>query len=708
MKPWERDWSNPEKTLDEATKEQKAEPIVADAKQSEPEGMFDLFQRWDDNPIYNWLSGKTQKSNEFIERSELGAAQAYGNLKKQLGILTPMEGVESKYASSEKGLREARYNESMNKAARANQSPALTAAGGEVSRIGDFVTMQLMRPFESDEETDARKHELKFTGEQLARLRNYYPTETTAGSILPYLAIPELRFTKGLSKVPGFNKMRFSDANKMKMLQPTYRSKMAEKMRKFAESNKPVLPLNIPGMPKETHSSIAKGTEAILRKGANVRADLIDAGTRVGVQIPELIKNSRAIDNTLTAGTIGAIHPDDTILGGSSMGAAGYYGGKIAGHYLGKPTYDLTENAVQNNKWLERNKFFIPPSLRTGTRFNEMIDSAMETNAHTGNIMQGKYMANQRKINNIAARVIGDEDALAAPAYQKLGDEVVPDLSADFIERQYSRIGRDLDIAEDRITGQFGRNDLDKLNRIVGYYTSNIDEKLHPTLKAQSHKIESAIKNAINNEGYTTPGQFLRLSKNLRKVIKAKKRAGDDVVDHLYKLENLLDDAAKRGSSKAELKNYNTAKQQYARLKLIEDSVDAKGNIDPSKLYNKMNNKYYKRMLRTDAVDSGMQDLVEIARYGNRLKSRKGASLSASQEIGNLFTNPGQALFKGANILSSHAPIGTASEILLALYNMGYPHTTGYIPGLSKEFMARIGSRSTFGTGNEPEDRELK
>lgn len=695
--PWELNWDDPEKTLQElnvnpgAPSEQPEPAPPIEAVPAEP-GFFEQFNSLTDNPISNYF-----KENRDIQ-ADMSNAIGMNRIRKDMLGLSDHELAASKYAQTPIGQYEKERNKMLNNIARNVENPIATAAGGELVRMGQQIKKHLKHPTNKDFKKEVQR-DIDFGGEMLARLRNEKPFESLLGSTGLYMLLPELRLARGMNHIPGFKNMKMNYTSKNPIFNIAKRNEAAARMRKFANSpikNKDLVTANL--------------AEKGIKKAADWRAELIDAGTRVGVNLPKRLSESKLIDNTLLAGSLGAIHPDDDMQTAMLAAGLGYQGGKLIAGKLGNPRFDISEQAKQNNAWLKKNELFTPISLKTGTRFNEMMDSGFEDNARTANIMAEKFTENNKKISNIAARAIGDPDIVSAEPYMRTNN-IVSDWSEGYIDSQYNRLGMDLDIVEDRMAARFSKNDLYKVNQVLKGFEKNVNAKGNPTLNAQSEKILRSINKALkSNDGFTQPKEYVEITKELRDLIRSSSRRKPEVAKRLEQLERIVHKAGEKGSSPSDIKLNKVAREQYARLKLIEGAVNADGYIDPNKLYSRMNNRFWGKYLKRGSADPEMQDLVEIARYGKRLKSRKGASLGASQEIAHSIAklNPAEAAFHGASWLASTADLGIGPKLLLGLYNLGYPHSTGYVPFMSKDFMSRIGSRATFGTGQETEDKKYK
>lgn len=160
-------------------------------------------------------------------------------------------------------------------------------------------------------------------------------------------------------------------------------------------------------------------------------------------------------------------------------------------------------------------------------------------------------------------------------------------------------------------------------------------------IKKQLENLQS--KSVAGPGGPAIPGRTAQTIRSQLGLMKGNRDSG--VVHFADRLQNALDDAFERSASPEDAAKMADAREQFHRMKQVEDAVagDPNGQISPSKLVTVMSRKRN----RGEAVyGKGDQELIELAKAGKEILPEKtGNSGTASRvtdiaKIGAAFTHP--------------------------------------------------------------------
>lgn len=307
--------------------------------------------------------------------------------------------------------------------------------------------------------------------------------------------------------------------------------------------------------------------------------------------------------------TAGAVNPDDAVMG-AVTGAAFPPVADAASAVGRKLAAPVTSYATQSQKYLQRAAealgFQLTPAARTMNPTMMRVEAGLESNPLTSGPFGRLTQANQRLINQTAAKAIGQN---------------ADNLSATILGQADDAIGRRFDaIARHRIplTPQFEQGVRNAEQQYMSVWGSRGDTKAAGVI---SDALDEAQRGVMTGERYNA------LRSELSKVTRDAYRTGNSRLGELTKnLIDTLDDAAVAGLPQGAAQDVAAARTQWKTLLNIERSLNGE-NLSAAKMSNVLRREDPRGYLR----GGRSSDLYTLVRAGEQFRNLTGDSGTAAR-----------------------------------------------------------------------------
>jgi len=400
------------------------------------------------------------------------------------------------------------------------------------------------------------------------------------------------------------------------------------------------------GMTGNIVGNVATGLPLMFVPGANTVAGSALIGAGYGAATPTS-ENESVLGNTMfgAAGGVAGKYVGDKVanlfrgsiqspvsasnklkIGSSIAGAESTVNGSLNLNFKQAPNFTnqgadyIAGISPSQNKLLDWGKakgFTQTPGQTTGNKVLQQVEARMESSPMTSAPFFELKDGNQKALNRIAARSIGEggdniDDAMLASAKNRISkvyEEVADDISRP--------------LNQDEIIDKLAKVEITK-------------EDLLPMMLSDDKSVNTLLELAVKGEA--TGRQLQSLSSKLgNKAYKQMTTAsGDrDLGGALFQVKEIVDDALQSGLSGKQLKSFSTARQQYRNLMLLTkrnnvinpDSGDVKGVALAGALRQQDKNGYL--------FGGNQSDLYNAARYANAFRSIVGDSGTATRTPNN-------------------------------------------------------------------------
>lgn len=312
------------------------------------------------------------------------------------------------------------------------------------------------------------------------------------------------------------------------------------------------------------------------------------------------------LKGTASGAAQGALSPvgtGDTRTGNTMQGALGGGGGVLIGSTAGRvlrpvksKTPLTTQEQILADKALSEG-FKLTPGQATGSQPLQRLESVLEGMQGGGGKIAKNAKFNQENINQRALETIGLRGKKSVTSYDL--DDAANEIGSQF----------------DNLVGKRGismdKKFIDDLDKIAGEAAQVIPEARTPKLGGYIAGLKDMAQADI------VPFRVLQknlsaINEDMRELIRnghySKAREVGQVIESVY-------DLAGRSLSPDELVQWTQARQQYANLMKIMDSVDEAGNINPGKLASNLKKENKRAYLRSSYDDNELKFLAEVGKF---------------------------------------------------------------------------------------------
>lgn len=348
---------------------------------------------------------------------------------------------------------------------------------------------------------------------------------------------------------------------------------------------------------------------------------------------PKAIANSPFANIMTTGAAAGYVHPEMTAPEGMFYTGMGYGLGKMGYGKFGRPkNYNLPEKN-ELVKWGKSRGYDIDPGVQTGDISMQQRDQAFLRNAQTSGPFFRAQLTNREKNNRIVSRLIGRE---------------TNNLDSEFFETT----GKQLNARRDELYGMLKPSHNSALHRrtnkvltdyestygpqnLAGQYNPNWD----PTVKLYVDKIWDMFKRPSND----VPIELWRgVRDQLDDVLEvySKTQGKQHLVKPLTELSDILDDMLT--GNKKTLGQLKRNKLQRAVRWHTMSTQTSPGEVNMDNLANLIQKKYPSQLRGVEKTGNvKLDDFYNAIKLHKAMQDTHGASLSVSDKISKLFTNPG-------------------------------------------------------------------
>ena len=315
----------------------------------------------------------------------------------------------------------------------------------------------------------------------------------------------------------------------------------------------------------------------------------------------------------------GALTADDPVAGAVTGGGLSA-GGAMAGNIIGRignarAALQQTDEAGRLLRNMENLGFELTPAQRVGNIATRQLEAGLKSNFLTSGAFERTLTRNQRLLNRIAARAIGQNaDNVGV---------VVRDQAADAMGEVFDSVGDSVPTVE--IAGAFA-DDLAQQG-LPARFLQNID---------------------LNNPaGVITGREAMTLRSKLGTASRAAWRNGDDVTGTV--LDDLIDELDARMNVPDDVAaEWAVARERWRNLLTLERgaSISAEGNVNPQSLLRAQRN-FFRERPNTAFLQQETVDLLDATRgaasraFGDIVPSSGTAERSALQSA---FRQAGEGL----------------------------------------------------------------
>jgi len=434
-------------------------------------------------------------------------------------------------------------------------------------------------------------------------------------------------------------------------------------------------------------------------KGAQAGAKAVAPVGRMARNIHRAKQVATApVSKAVAGGTaVGAAHQDMTAAEGAALAGAGYGAGKLLAAPLSRVKNDLGSVQKEVVNWAKKKGFNLPPGMKTGNIGLQEVDQALGTRVGTSNIMENYNRTNQKLANQIAA--------------EKLGVKGVEEFTPT-----------NLAMARNKITGEM--RDLAKntdgimtLDDQVDIYNNIWRLGKNKFKKGDAELLKEQVDDVFRKGVEDVPGlsgakrfngrDYQEINRILRDIKDDAFRNGNSQLGHAVgKIQGKFDDAVERGMKMTQSKTgaasrWRDVRAKYRFLNDVENSMSSSssGNLDLQALNRNYLSRDRTRMLEGKMFD---KDMEMLAKLGDLQSNQRGASLGASQMLGNILKGHNSATIM--DLLSrKNMNIPLVDDIAVRLYRSGWPSTTGWLglPAGAPVAAGKVGAASALGIGSD-------
>ena len=377
---------------------------------------------------------------------------------------------------------------------------------------------------------------------------------------------------------------------------------------------------------KTTPQEIEDHKKAMAGLRSTTSGTIGDISGQVAASIPAAFipgANTYAGAGLISTG-IGALQPtskegeraNNMIMGGIG-GVAGHGIGQGIGKLL-KPVPRAIDNSVGVDA-AQRIGMQLTPGQRTGSTGLQQVEAVLSRTPGSAGMFDRIKDLNQGKLNAAAAKSIG---------------ESADNLGEDVIARASQRIGQQFNELSAKSKVSLG-DDFQKLviklqgnnDKLGAFRNPQVDSLIEKSVQlAQMKDIPGDVYQVIRSELTSSADDAYRAGNSA---------AGKAMKD----IRNVLDEAAKKGLSKADQELWDATRSQYAHLKtLVKGNTIEAGNVKPHLINNAMA-KFNPQMYKSGAIDSPLNDIGVVAQNFKQAVPNSGTpERTAMQNM--MFGNP--------------------------------------------------------------------
>lgn len=445
----------------------------------------------------------------------------------------------------------------------------------------------------------------------------------------------------------------------------------------------PAAPLKKLGVDKISTSKLAR---QLYSAGEKAPTDFLKKnlkGAAIDLRLaPKAIANSPFANLVTTGAAAGYVHPEMSAPEGAVMAGAGYGAGKFGYGKLGKPkNYNLPEkNEIID--WGRKKGYDIDPGVRTGDIRMQQLDQAFMRNADTAGPFQTAKTNNREVNNRIVSRLIGREtNNLSGEFFETTGkqlkarrEELYNQMKPSHTPALHTRTDKVLKNYE----STYGPENL------PGQYNPNWD----PTIKLYTNK----LWDMFNRPADDIPIDLWKGVRNeLDNVIEgfSKMQGKQHLVNPLNELSDILDDMLV--GNKKQLNQLKRNKLQTAVRWHTMSTQTSPGEVNMDNLANLIQKKYPSQLRGLEKTgNEKLDDFYNAIKLHKAMGDTHGASLSVSDRVSKLFTNPASRTAGRLGYLFSKNAheIGRINSFIINRYR----NSPGYgLPNRSSSLASNLG-----------------